>query len=231
MLWVLICTVHLTVCYHHVTYEFQSESILYSLPECFAKWLSVCLRTKWLWFRIPLLSLKLKIWRLLWERSSLTFETRAWHDNNIRSTVFPLDLIVYSQFWGIQIMLPLITTPGGFEFGLIFDKTILLRKVEDTMFPNWPISLGNTGHVDDKYFMTEAVFNPIQDGLFRGCSLFRTTKICHTYPTMMKRGTVIPYPKKIQKIYESRDTPLEFYWHQHFFTGNQQILLYEEIQI
>ena len=31
-------------------------------------------------------------------------------------------------------------------------------------------------------------------------------KICHTYPTMIKLGTVIPYPKKIQKIYESRDT-------------------------
>ena len=35
-------------------------------------------------------------------------------------------------------------------------------------------------------------------------------KICHTYPTMMKLGTVIPYLKKIQKIYESRDTPPEF---------------------
>ena len=35
-------------------------------------------------------------------------------------------------------------------------------------------------------------------------------KICHTYPTMIKLGTVIPYPKKFQKIYESRDTPLEF---------------------
>ena len=35
-------------------------------------------------------------------------------------------------------------------------------------------------------------------------------KICHTYPTMMKLGTVIPYLKKIQKIYESCDTPLEF---------------------
>ena len=31
-------------------------------------------------------------------------------------------------------------------------------------------------------------------------------KICHTYPTVMKLGTIIPYPKKIQKIYESRDT-------------------------
>ena len=36
-----------TVCYCHVTYEFQSESSL-------AKWLSVRLRTKWLWVRIPL---------------------------------------------------------------------------------------------------------------------------------------------------------------------------------
>ena len=40
-------------------------------------------------------------------------------------------------------------------------------------------------------------------------------KICHTYPTMMKLGTVIPYLKKIQKIYESCDTPLDFCWHQH----------------
>ena len=35
-------------------------------------------------------------------------------------------------------------------------------------------------------------------------------KICHTYPTVMKLGTVIPYLKKIQKIFESRDTPSDF---------------------
>ena len=35
-------------------------------------------------------------------------------------------------------------------------------------------------------------------------------KICYTCPTMMKLGTVIPYLKKIQKIYKSRDTTLEF---------------------
>ena len=35
-------------------------------------------------------------------------------------------------------------------------------------------------------------------------------KICGTYPTMMKLGTVIAYLDKIQKIYESRDTPSEF---------------------
>ena len=60
-------------------------------------------------------------------------------------------------------------------------------------------------------------FNPIQDGLFRGYSRIERgskkaplPKICQTYPTMMKIGTAIPYPKKIQKIYESCDTPLEF---------------------
>ena len=64
--------------------------------------------------------------------------------------------------------------------------------------------------------------NPIQDELFRCCSRMGEKgggggakrppflKICHTYPTMMKLGTVTPYLKKIQKIYKSRDTPLEF---------------------
>ena len=34
-------------------------------------------------------------------------------------------------------------------------------------------------------------------------------KIGHTYPIIMKLDTVIPYLKKIQKIYESHDTSLE----------------------
>ena len=41
-------------------------------------------------------------------------------------------------------------------------------------------------------------------------------------------GTVISYLKKIQKIYESRDTP---HVTSAFFTGNQQTLLYQEEQI
>ena len=63
--------------------------------------------------------------------------------------------------------------------------------------------------------------------IFRGCSRMGVErlslpKICHTYPTMMKLGALIPYLKKIQKIYKSHDTPSEFCWHQQFFTGNQQ---------
>ena len=61
--------------------------------------------------------------------------------------------------------------------------------------------------------------NPIQDQPFQGYSWMREegggqkdlpSKICQTYPTMMKLGTVIPYLKKTQKIYESRNAPLEF---------------------
>ena len=35
-------------------------------------------------------------------------------------------------------------------------------------------------------------------------------KVCHTYPTMIKLDTAIPYLKKIQKMYESPDKPPEF---------------------
>ena len=68
---------------YHVTYEFQSESTLYSSItqlNHLVKWSSVRLRTKSLWVRITLLSLKLQIWRLLRARSSLTFKQnyRVW---------------------------------------------------------------------------------------------------------------------------------------------------------
>ena len=42
-------------------------------------------------------------------------------------------------------------------------------------------------------------------------------KICRTYPTMLKLGTIIPSLNKIQKIYESREIMLT----SEFFTGNQ----------
>ena len=45
---------------------------------------------------------------------------------------------------------------------------------------------------------------------------------------MMKLSTVL---KKVQKIYESQDTPLDFYWRQRFFTRDQKILQYQEMQI
>ena len=59
------------------------------------------------------------------------------------------------------------------------------------------------------------IFNPIQDGPFRGCSQMWAgvktpplPKICHTYPTIMKLGTVMRYLKKIQKHINHATHPL-----------------------
>ena len=56
-------------------------------------------------------------------------------------------------------------------------------------------------------------------------------KISHTYPAIMKLGTVIPYLKKIQKYMNHVTQPLKYADINIFLTGNQQILLYQEIQI
>ena len=42
------------------------------------------------------------------------------------------------------------------------------------------------------------------------------SKICHTYLTMMKLGTVIPYLKKIQKTYKSSGASLESCRYKYF---------------
>ena len=58
--------------------------------------------------------------------------------------------------------------------------------------------------------------NPIQDGPCWGCSWTVTPlpKICHTYPTTVKLGKVIPYLKKSHWIYKLCDTLTEFCWPQ-----------------
>ena len=61
-----------------------------------------------------------------------------------------------------------------------------------------------------------ANFNSIRMGFFGAAHAWGQDKkspfpkICHTNPTMMKLDTVIPYPKQIQKIFESCDAILEF---------------------
>ena len=86
--------------------------------------------------------------------------------------------------------------------------------------------------------MLRNFFNPIQDGPFWGCSQLGKKaplpKICQTYDETVLEWSnlaVIPYLRKIQTIYKSRDTPFKVCWHQQFLIGNQQVLLHQEIQI
>ena len=48
----------------------------YLSGQSLAKWLSVCLRTNWLWIQLPLLSLKLNILHMSRASSSLTLECK-----------------------------------------------------------------------------------------------------------------------------------------------------------
>ena len=68
-------------------------------------------------------------------------------------------------------------------------------------------------------------FNPVQDGLLRGCSLMEGGRAKR--PPSLKPVTHILQwwnfaqlylTQRRSKKYESRDRPLEFCWHQHFFT-------------
>ena len=65
----------------------------------------------------------------------------------------------------------------------------------------------------------------------RGAKRPPLSKICHTYPTVMKLGTLILYLNKIQKYINNVTHPLSSADISIFFIGNQQILLNQEIQI
>ena len=91
-LWVLICTVHLTLCSYHVTYAFQNESRLYrylDVKELLAR--NRALRTKWLWFEFCCSHLNFRYcacfeqgvsWHSGIYRMWVHSETRTWHDKN-----------------------------------------------------------------------------------------------------------------------------------------------------
>ena len=63
----------------------------------------------------------------------------------------------------------------------------------------------------DKYFFCCPYSGWAFSGAAHGsaCKRVHVHKICHTYPTMMKLCTVIPYLTKIQNIYKSRDTTIK----------------------
>ena len=84
--------------------------------------------------------------------------------------------------------------------------------------------------------LVDKCINPIQDGLFWAAHGLGSQKSplsvrSITYILQWWNLAVIPHLKKIQEMYKSPDTLLAFYRQQHFSDGNQQLLLYREIQL
>ena len=80
-----------------------------------------------------------------------------------------------------------------------------------------PLCFNTDTHVVDLTLFRMVFFGAAHG--WRGGKKAPLPKICQINPTMIKLGTVIPYLKKFQKLYESRETPLEFCWHQHFLSA------------
>ena len=101
-------------------------------------------------------------------------------------------------------------------------RTAILKNASELTLGSHCLNSCFQNHADSvtlqKYqLLSNQSFNPIQDGPLWGCSRWGCqkgpplSKVCHTYSTLIKLGTVIPYLKNIQKTDKSRDKPLEFY--------------------
>ena len=103
---------------------------------------------------------------------------------------------------------------------------LVLRAVSE-IFHNPTMTQRDINHFfsDNLFEEHMIVFNPLQHRPFHSCSWGVT------YILRWWNLAVIPYLKKIQRIYKWHDKPLEFCCHQHFFTQNHKLLLYQEIDI
>ena len=96
------------------------------------------------------------------------------------------------------------------------NKIVLLGKAKlDTIdvfiskaFINSYISHDELFSINSELNLFRMDFSGLLTDRVRGGQKDPLSKICHTYPAMIKLDMVIPYLKKIQNIYESRDTPL-----------------------
>ena len=100
--WVLICTVDLTACPCHVTYALQSESTLYN---CFEQ-------------GVPWHSDNYRVW--------IDSETRTWHDKNMQSISFLLELIYYV----LSISEYILATLVAFDFDQKLTQSVAQRTMQ-----------------------------------------------------------------------------------------------------
>ena len=129
-----------------------------------------------------------------------SFSNSAWRKSvNFWSTggpppLWPISFCRFSNSKTLQIPNKIITK---FLEPLVFKRSRLLFKG----FLGLKVVLLIKG----MWLLQHKSSKPIQDGLFGGCSRMGRTKrppvhkFCHTYPTMIKLGTVIPSLNRIQK--------------------------------
>ena len=131
---------------------------------------------------------------------------------------------------------PAITWKGGIlsfftgEKRLKRSENLYLEHLQNQMIPPLEVLFPDNvsifiqdrapSHIAKKIqnFLKERLKSPLVKNIdrFRCCSkmvgakMSPLPKIYHTYSTMMKLGTIIPYLKKIHHIYKSRNTFLDF---------------------
>ena len=105
---------------------------------------------------------------------------------------------------------------------LLIGNRIKYKIISINSFNTYLLSLISFTNIFHCRRMNIDSFNPIQDGLFWSCSRIGggkkvpLPKICHTYPTIMILGTVVPYLKEDKRnIWMTWHTPA-FCWNQHF---------------
>ena len=131
--------------------------------------------------------------------------------------VSPVHKITFSEEFSSSLTIKSSLRPYGYTGCLKKSKSNGIANRLSNVFLTTFSSIVNASAVPSDFSVPSRPFNPIQDGHYRGYSGMGgrakrapLPKIYCTYPTMMKLGTVIPYLKKIRKIYESRDTPPDF---------------------
>ena len=162
----------------------------------------------------------------------------VWQTNNdgIINAEIAWSLKYLSNFWR-TLEIPLINCK--INLTLIQSANCVTAKVNKVIFTIIDVKLyvpaATLSNEDNAKLLQllQSVFKPIRGGLFWDCSQMGQGQkaplhnICCIYPTMMK--LVIPYLKNILKLYKSYESPLEYCWHQQFFTRNWHFLLDQEI--
>ena len=140
----------------------------------------------------------------------VSHRVKIWH----RKRDLPDFIVSSDKFSKVFFLMPIVPPPD--QVYLFLCEAYYKQCVENT----GGMEVAHCIHSQSMHHLT--LFRMGFFGVAHGCPKRpHLPKICHTYFVMMKLGTVIPYLRKIQKIYKSPDISLEFCW--HFFHRNSDV--------